>query len=463
MSDQRPNSTKPNKSEIADERPSGGTMLASLGSLSWPILGGLALTAVFYAALHAGLLNFPGGYGTLIQRYFAGHIVEYVETALFFIGVTALLLKLVDIAGQSSLLKQFSLNDAPTRLYEVDDVSPVLTWLQSLPARVAGSYIGKRYIDSLTHVERTGSANGLNEELKYLSDLDAVRQQESYGLVRILVWATPMLGFLGTVIGITMALASLNPESMTSGDGIGGLLTGLSVAFDTTALALALSITLMFAQFLLQQVETQLLTSVDLKANEELVGRFETDADANDPMAASLRRMGQLVMQSCDDLVKRQADLWRSTVDASNDRFQSLASQAGDQLQQALSVSLEKSLDQHAKSLAATEQATAGAWREEAERWRLALEEHAKLATRHQAEIARQGETLVRTVEAVGEVTKLEQALNSNLETLASTSQFEETAMSLAAAVQLLSARVGTADKAQRVQLQPGKSGERAA
>ena len=29
-----------------------------------------------------------------------------------------------------------------------------------------------------------------------LSDMDAARQHESYALVRILIWATPMLGFL---------------------------------------------------------------------------------------------------------------------------------------------------------------------------------------------------------------------------------------------------------------------------
>jgi len=42
--------------------------------------------------------------------------------------------------------------------------------------------------------------------LKYLSDLDAAHAQAGYGLFRVIVWAIPITGFLGTVIGITMML-----------------------------------------------------------------------------------------------------------------------------------------------------------------------------------------------------------------------------------------------------------------
>jgi hypothetical protein len=45
-------------------------------------------------------------------------------------------------------------------------------------------------------------------------------------------------------------------------------------------------------------------------------------------------------------------------------------------------------------------------------------------------------------VAAVGEVSRLEDALNRNLSTLAGAKHFEQTVMSLAAAIQLLSARL---------------------
>ena len=102
--------------------------------------------------------------------------------------------------------------------------------------------------------------------------------------MRIVIWATPMLGFLGTVVGITDALGDLGRELSTSGaadaggslnTAMEGLLAGLYVAFDTTAIALCFSIALMFIQFMLDRGESQLLDMVDQRANDELAGRFE--------------------------------------------------------------------------------------------------------------------------------------------------------------------------------------------
>ena len=60
-----------------------------------------------------------------------------------------------------------------------------------------------------------------------------------------------------------------------------------------------------------------------------------------------------------------------------------------------------------------------------------------------QAEMARQGEVIQKTLEATGEVVRLEDALHSNLRALAGAQHFEETVMSLSAAIQLLTVRLG--------------------
>jgi hypothetical protein len=67
-----------------------------------------------------------------------------------------------------------------------------------------------------------------------------------------------------------------------------GLTSGLYVAFDTTALALMLSMLLMFLQFVIERFETQALSAVDIRANEELIGRFEQLGASHDPHVASI-------------------------------------------------------------------------------------------------------------------------------------------------------------------------------
>jgi hypothetical protein len=71
-----------------------------------------------------------------------------------------------------------------------------------------------------------------------------------------------------------------------------------------------------------------------------------------------------------------------------------------------------------------------------------ALVESAGAAVAQQEQLIKQSDVLLKVVDATGQVRKLEEALNSNLLSLAASHNFEQTATSLAAAVQLLSVRL---------------------
>jgi hypothetical protein len=71
------------------------------------------------------------------------------------------------------------------------------------------------------------------------------------------------------------------------------------------------------------------------------------------------------------------------------------------------------------------------------------LVESAGIAVAQQEQLTRQGEVLLKVVEATGQVRRLEEALNSNLATLAGAHHFEETVVGLSAALQLMSAQLG--------------------
>ncbi len=66
---------------------------------------------------------------------------------------------------------------------------------------------------------------------------------------------------------------------------------------------------------------------------------------------------------------------------------------------------------------------------------------------------------LLKVVEAGDQIARLEQTLNRNLQSLAGAKKFEETVVSLAAAIQLLSARLGQpADGGRTIELPRHKS-----
>ncbi len=408
-----------------------------------PLLWGGLLSGLYYAAISAGIIDHP-----LLLRFTAGHVVEYFVVIAFLVGGAALGVKAVELFMQRTLPEQPFLDVIPVGGQPAGDAAALLAKLDEAPAAMRGSYLIGRLRAALEHVVRLGHADALNEEIKYLSDMDAIRAQQGYAFVRVIIWAIPILGLLGTVIGITGVFANIDLKHFDAS--IPAVLSGLQVAFDTTGLALALSMTLMFGQYFVDRLESGVLTSVDGRINAELVGRFVGSAGNADPELAPVRRMIEGVVQATDRLVNRQAEIWRATIDAAEDRYRQLAAVGGKQLETALAAALGQSLKAHAATLVAAEQQLA---EQNHRNWagvQQALVQTAESAARQQGELAKQSEVLLRVVDATGHVAQLEQTLNRNLTALAGARNFDETLVALSAAVQLLSARLGLAPGEQR-------------
>ncbi len=230
-----------------------------------PIVWGVLACAAFYGLIYGGPLDVP-----VIHRYFTHHPVEYGEALLFSIGMAATLLRLADVAGQRSALASSPWKGVePSQSPLTEHCRNLLAKLESQPAQRQDDYYLARLRAAVQYVLRLGSTEGLGDELKYLADRDATLAHSRYGLFRLIVWAIPILGFLGTVIGITLALNAIDPqhpdESMLK------VITGLGLKFDTTAVALSLSMALMFVHFFVaDQRENALLTAIDRQVDNDI-------------------------------------------------------------------------------------------------------------------------------------------------------------------------------------------------
>jgi biopolymer transport protein ExbB/TolQ len=400
-------------------------------SIFW---GGLAALG-FYALVHSGALH-----GEFLKRYFTAHWTLYLETILFFIGVAELLLKSFDTGEQNARLGTPLLPPIEASPLAADEARPLIDHLAALPPKLQQGYLPRRLRESLESICRKGSADSLDEELKYLSEVDAARAHGGYALMRILIWAIPILGFLGTVIGITMAIGSLNPKNLEAS--LDEVTFGLGVAFDTTALALVLSMALMFGQFLLDRLESALLEKVDSRATLELAGRFQRLGTSRDPQIMAISRMSETVLAATEGLVQKQAELWQKTIDVAHRRWSELTSSGQQQIEAALVKSLGRSVQSHAEHLALAEAQAAERNRRHWNRVHKALVESTHTAQAQHIELVRQGEVLLQVVEATGQVGKLEDALNRNLASLGGSKHLQETLLNLGAAIQLLNARL---------------------
>lgn len=411
-------------------------------TLGWSLMWGLGLCLGFYALVHNGVVDSP-----FMQRYFAGHPVEYVLTGMFFVGVVAIFTKAMGVLGQFSILGEVEFAPRPEGGQPIQDAADMVESLDKLPRKARTSYFVHRLRSALDYIHRKGEVADLDEQLKHLSEQDAERQYSDYALVRIIIWATPMLGFLGTVIGITMALANLSPTSLvqTPETAMEGLLASLSVAFDTTALALTLSVALMFLQFIATQLESELLTAVDRRVENELVGRFQETVKKT-PLVEipnlDVDRFAEAILESTQQIASHQTNMLREAIVKAQANWDRVVASALDHMKNNVDDTLRASVIDHVQDLTRAEEMAGDRVERRWNRVEEVLMENAKVVREQQAELARQGDCLLKTVEGTADINRLQRALNKNLESLSQSQHFADTLTNLTGAVNMLASRI---------------------
>jgi flagellar motor component MotA len=203
--------------------------------------------------------------------------VDYMETWFFFWGCTILYFKWVKIQHQE---KATMLNLFPSNLGDEVNSSTVGEFIDNIyemPAVMRDSIIVNRIRKALELFEIRNSKSEVEALLNSSSTVDANRSTGSYSLVKVFLWAIPILGFIGTVLGLSQAVGSLSidtsdPDALKGA--IGNLTGGLGVAFDTTLLGLVLSMILSFPLAAVQKKEDETLTLIDAFCSEKLLPRL---------------------------------------------------------------------------------------------------------------------------------------------------------------------------------------------
>ncbi len=111
----------------------------------------------------------------------------------------------------------------------------------------------------------------LNSSLElYLHEIDL-----RYNIVRYITWLIPSLGFIGTVIGIMLALNYAGDRAnVESADMLYQVTERLGVAFSTTLLALIMAAILVFIQNVVQGREENALNKAGQYCLDNLINRL---------------------------------------------------------------------------------------------------------------------------------------------------------------------------------------------
>jgi hypothetical protein len=413
------------------------------GTTAAAFLVGLPLAAAILGAVYYGPLR-----DTVAYRYLS-HPVECVEVVMFCCALGTLAGKWLQTGAERRACATEVVPRWDGKPVAVTEAPTLLAALGRLPRRLRGTYLARRAEAVLDFLCQRRSAAELDDHLRTLADNDLAAMEGSYALTRFITWAIPILGFLGTVLGITGAIAGVTPEKL-EGQGISSVTDGLALAFDATALALALTMVTMFCSFLTERRETAALEEVDRVVDRELAHRFERPGVDSGPFVEALRQNARVLLDATRQLAERQAEVWAKALAEAEHRAADAQAKQAERVAVALEAALTRALQGHADRLAQVEKETV-------DRTGRLLEDFAQVAVvvretgrEQQASLARiaegvaaQAAQLARLTEGEKHLVQLQAALGQNLAALAGAGAFEQAVHSLAAAIHLLTARVG--------------------
>ena len=264
---------------------------------------GLIASFIFVGVLYGGLIRPAANKAALAQTYgLDGESSSYgifiilkdyeqqVCLSLFVWGIMILVYKFIMVHTEAKTLTRFAPDSEDTQA-EIDLLCGARnisreraeTLSQAIDQKSESPDLKNKLLPyvmarGLERYHMTGNVPEATETIMGRLEVASEQQESELSMLRYLVWAIPSIGFIGTVRGIGVALH--RADEALQGD-ISGVTNALGVAFNSTLVALIISIILMLLIHLLQGSQEGLILRLQTFCREQIIDKlFDRDEDA---------------------------------------------------------------------------------------------------------------------------------------------------------------------------------------
>lgn len=151
----------------------------------------------------------------------------------------------------------------------------------SVPFQPGESEFIDRIRGALEHFKARDSRDEVELYLTTQKELDGNALTQSYTMLNVLSWAIPILGFIGTVQGIAVAVSSFQRTIEAASElgvlkqSLSGVTYGLAIAFDTTLIGLILSLVVVFPAKMMEKSEEDTHSLIEDMTSDQLLKRLD--------------------------------------------------------------------------------------------------------------------------------------------------------------------------------------------
>jgi biopolymer transport protein ExbB/TolQ len=154
-----------------------------------------------------------------------------------------------------------------------EDTRDLSRQIQALPSHQRDALLPRALLAALQRFSNTRNVQDVASATHAYCASEADRLESESSMIRYIAWAIPSVGFIGTVRGIGDALGQAHKA--IEGD-IFDVTRSLGVAFNSTLIALLISIALMFLLHQLQQLQERYVLDAEAYCEENLTSHLHT-------------------------------------------------------------------------------------------------------------------------------------------------------------------------------------------
>jgi biopolymer transport protein ExbB/TolQ len=173
---------------------------------------------------------------------------------------------------EASLLDRPLLNTSDGISILPEDARDFTRPLQALPISEREYLLPRVLLSALHRFSATRNINDVSTVVGDVCDNEANRLDNELSIIRYIAWAIPSIGFIGTVRGIGMALSQA--QQAVQGDVL-GVTTSLGTAFNSTLIALVVSMFIMFLLYQLQLMQDRLVLNTKSYCDSHLIRHLQ--------------------------------------------------------------------------------------------------------------------------------------------------------------------------------------------
>ena len=155
-----------------------------------------------------------------------------------------------------------------------EDTREFARQVQALPEDRQKMLLPRALLNALRRFSSTRNIQDVSTSTHTVCESEAEMLESELSMIRYISWAIPSIGFIGTVRGIGEALAQA--DKAVKGD-IAGVTQSLGVAFNSTFIALLISIFLMFLVHQLQLIQERLVFDAENYVDEKVIRHLKAD------------------------------------------------------------------------------------------------------------------------------------------------------------------------------------------